>query len=387
MEKDASLQIRKFVAPEFLFGWGSIELAGQYAANFRARKVLLVTDKGVRAAGWTEKVENSLSGAGISYAVFDSVTSDPKDVESSAGAACYHREKCDVIVAVGGGSPMDCAKGIAIIVANGGSVLDYEGVDMVSVPPPPMIFIPTTAGTSADISQFAIITDTVRKVKIAIVSKAIIPDISLIDPQTTLTKSDSLTAATGMDVLTHAVEAYVSNASSPITDLHALESIRIVASDLPKIIDDPKNVQSRTRMMLASLLAGLAFSNASLGMVHAMAHALGGRFGLPHGDCNAILLEHIASFNYDAASDKFQKVLGALGGDESLAGKEGKLALANAISALRKKVGLHGRLHDMGLKKDDFPRLAEFAFNDPCLVTNPKMPQINDIIECYEQAF
>jgi len=387
MGESVSLQMRKFVAPEFVFGWGSIDLAGQYAANFRARKVLLVTDPGVQAAGWAEKVGNSLAGEGIAYTVFEDVTSNPKDFESAAGAKRYHEEKCDVIVAVGGGSPMDCAKGIAILVANGGSVLDYEGVDMVSVPPPPMIFIPTTAGTSADVSQFAIITDTTRKVKIAIVSKAIVPDISLIDPQTTLTKPGSLTAATGMDVLTHAVESYVSNASSPVTDLHALEAVRIVASDLPKVIDDPKNAQSRTRMMLASLLAGLAFSNASLGMVHAMAHALGGSFDLPHGDCNALLLEYVASFNYDASAARYGKILGALGGDGSLGGREGKIAFAHAVSSLRERVGLRSRLRDMGLKKEDFPHLAEFALHDICLVTNPKMPKINDIIGCYERAY
>ncbi len=386
-ENDISLKIRKFVAPEFIFGWGAIELAGQYAANYRARKVLLVTDPGVRSAGWSEKVEKSLTAAQVSFTVFDGVTSNPKDFEVAAGAEHYLREGCDVIVAIGGGSPMDCAKGIAILVANGGSVLDYEGVDKVSIPPPPMVFIPTTAGTAADISQFAIITDTVRRTKIAIISKTIIPDIALIDPQTTFTKPDALTAALGMDVLTHAIEAYVSNASSPVTDVHAFEAIGIVARYLPRLMDDPQNEQFRARMMLASLYAGLAFSNASLGMVHAMAHALGGSFDLRHGDCNALLLEHVVAFNFDAAPARYRRILRAFGEDEGLDGDKGKSALVQAIAQLRERVGLRSRLRDMGLKREDFEQLADFALKDPCIVTNPKMPRREEIIKCYEQAF
>ena len=251
-----------------------------------------------------------------------------------------------------------------------------------------MIFIPTTAGTAADISQFAIITDTVRKTKIVIISKPIIPDIALIDPQTTLTKPDELTAALGMDVLTHAIEAYVSNASSPVTDVHAFEAIGIVARYLPQLIDDPQNEQFRARMMLASLYAGLAFSNASLGMVHAMAHALGGSFDLRHGECNALLLEHVVAFNFDAAPARYRRILRAFGEDESLDGYDkGRSALVRAIAQLRERVGLRSRLRDMGLKRGDFEQLADFALKDPCLVTNPKMPRRDDIIKCYEQAF
>jgi alcohol dehydrogenase len=386
-DRDITLEIRKFVAPEFIFGWGAINLAGQYAANYRARKVLLVTDPGVRSASWSEKVEKSLTASEIDFTLFDGVTSNPKDYEVTAGAELYRREACDVIVAIGGGSPMDCAKGIAIIVSNGGSVLDYEGVDKVSIPPPPMIFIPTTAGTAADVSQFAIVSDTARMIKIAIISKTIIPDIALIDPQTTLTKPQGLTAAVGMDVLTHAIEAYVSNASSPVTDVHALEAISIVAKYLPRVIDDPQNRQFRARMMLASLHAGLAFSNASLGMVHAMAHALGGCFDLRHGDCNALLLEHVVAFNYDAAPDRYHRIFQAFGGDETPDRETGKVALVKTISALRERVGLLIRLGDMGLHKKDLDQLADFALKDPCIVTNPKMPRKDEIIKCYEQAF
>jgi alcohol dehydrogenase len=384
---DVSLEIRKFVAPEFVFGWGSIDLAGQYAANYRARKVLLVTDPGVREAGWSEKVEKSLSEANIDITIFDGVTSNPKDYEVAAGADLYLNRGCDVIVAVGGGSPMDCAKGIAILVTNGGSVLDYEGVDRVAIPPPPMVFIPTTAGTAADISQFAIISDNRRRIKIAIISKKIIPDIALIDPQTTLTMPAELTAATGMDVLTHAVEAYVSNASSPVTDVHAFEAIDIVAGYLKKVMEAPDNSQYRTRMMLGSLYAGLAFSNASLGMVHAMAHALGGSFDLSHGECNALLLEHVVAFNYDSSSERYRRILSAFGGDSGQSAAEGKYKLVGAIAGLRESIGLNTRLKDMGLKKSDFDQLADFALKDPCIVTNPKTPQKADIVNCYEQAY
>ncbi|HBD08850.1 MAG TPA: alcohol dehydrogenase, partial [Syntrophobacteraceae bacterium] len=197
-------ELRKFVAPEIVFGDGALGLIGQCAANLGARKVLLVTDPGVAAAGWVSPVQKSLREEGISCLLFERVTPNPKDHEVMDGAEVYREENCDVIVVVGGGSPMDCAKAIGVVATNDRHVLEFEGVDEVAVPGPPLICIPTTAGTSADVSQFAIITDTARQVKIAIISKALVPDVALIDPVTTTTMSAQLTAATGMDALVHA---------------------------------------------------------------------------------------------------------------------------------------------------------------------------------------
>lgn len=192
---------------------------------------------------------------------------------------------------------IDCAKGIGVASTNRKHMLEFKGVDHVPIPGPPFIAIPSTAGTSADVSQFAIINDTDRRCKFAIISKSVVPDVALIDPTTTTTMDPYLTACTGMDALVHAIEAFVSTAHSPLFDIHALEAIRLVCKHLPFAIRNPQDAEARGGMMLASLEAGLAFSNASLGAVHAMAHSLGGYLDLPHGECNVLLLDHVVAFN------------------------------------------------------------------------------------------
>ncbi len=298
MGYEVELELRKFVAPEFVFGANARHLASRYAKNFGARRVLVVTDQGVLNVGWTAEVVQDLEAEGFRCEVFKDVTSNPRAEEVMAATQAYREGGCDAIVAVGGGSPMDCAKGVGIVSSTGGNILRFEGVDNVERPLPPLICIPTTAGSSADVSQFAIITDIDRNVKIAIVSKTIVPDVALIDPVTTTTMDANLTAHTGLDALVHAVEAFASNAHSPITDSHALEAIRLISDTLPEAAHNLTDLQFRGKMMLGSLFAGLAFSNASLGAVHAMAHSLGGLLDLPHGECNAILLEHVVKRNF-----------------------------------------------------------------------------------------
>ena len=333
-------ELRKFVAPEFVFGQGALALTGQYAQNFGAKKVLLVTDDGIRSAGWVTPVADSLESVGISYTVFADVTPNPRVEEVMAGADRYRREGCDIIVAVGGGSPMDCAKGIGIVSTNNRNILAFEGIDNVDVPAPPLVCIPTTAGTSADVSQFAIINDPDRQVKIAIVSKAVVPDVALIDPKATTTMDPYLTACTGMDALTHAIEAFVSTANSPVTDLFALEAIRLISANLLDAIVHPDNDEFRNHMMLGSLKAGLAFSNASLGIVHAMAHSLGGLLDLPHGECNSILLDHVMTFNYPEAAGRYEKIGEAMGMDLSrMTAEEKRHAVINGISGLKRSAG------------------------------------------------
>ncbi len=387
MSTDSILNLRKFLAPEIVYGEGAIALAGRHARNLGATRVFIVTDPGVREAGWTDRVEKSLKKASVPYTVFDQVTPNPKDHEVMAGADCCKTEGCDLIVAVGGGSPMDCAKGIGAIMENPGNILEFEGVDMVSNPGPPLIFIPTTAGSSADVSPFAIITDTARKVKIAIISKMVIPDIALIDPATTRTMPPALTAATGMDALCHAFEAFVSNASSPLTDMAALASVEIISEHLPNAYNHPENIHYRDKMMTASLMAGLSFSNASLGLVHAMAHSLGGAFGLSHGECNAILLEKVVRFNYSAAPEKYDLLAKAMHMDLDMVDTSDKgLAISDCIAALRKNLNIDQRLTDLGVSAADIPVLSEFAFQDPCLGTNPKKTTVDDIRRLYLQV-
>lgn len=381
------LELRKILIPEFVLGAKALDLTGNYARNLGAKKVLLVTDKGVTEAGWAGKVAASLTKSGIEYHIFSDLNPNPCDEEVTKGVIAYTHEKCDVIVAVGGGSPIDCAKGIGILASNGGNIRDYEGVDMVPEPLPPLICIPTTAGTGADVSQFAIIRDLGRKVKFAIISKAVVPDAALIDPVTTTTMDAYLTACTGMDALTHAVEAYVSNAASPMTDLHALEAIRLLSLYLHDTIKNPVDLQLRTAMMLGSLYAGMAFSNASLGMVHAMAHSLGGYLDLPHGECNAVLLEYAIAFNYEFASKRFDKIGEAMGLRlENLKDDVKMNRIIEEIKNLRMGAGINRNLSEMGVKRDDLKKLAEFALNDPCMATNPVYPDIEELEEIYERA-
>ncbi len=384
----SATELRKFVAPEIIFGIGAIERAGQYAALYGARKALIVSDPGVMAAGWTGLVLAALSEAGIEHVSFSGVSSNPRTDEVMSGAEVHRREACDLIVAVGGGSPLDCAKGIGIVVSNRGSILDYEGIDRIPVPMPPLICIPTTAGTSADVSQFAIISDQARRTKIAIISKAVVPDVAIIDPQTLTTMDSYLTACTGMDALVHAIEAYVSNAHSPLTDNHALQAIRLIGRHLLPSIAAPHDLDHRSQMMMGSLEAGLAFSNASLGAVHAMAHSLGGLLDLPHGECNAMLLEHVISYNFAEARDRYRDVGRALGLDtEKMDQAECRAAVFGEVRRLRTAAGISGGLGDRGVRSGDLSDLAANALRDACMVTNPRHPRHQrDIEVIYEEA-
>ncbi|MFH2112944.1 MAG: alcohol dehydrogenase-like regulatory protein ErcA [Spirochaetota bacterium] len=392
--------LRKFVAPEFIFGSGALRKCSDYALTFGASKVLVVTDPGLVKAGWTGKVEAQLKEAGLPFERFDAVSPNPRDSEVMEGAEFYRNNHCDMIIAVGGGSPMDCAKGIGVVATNGGHVLDYEGVDQVPVPMPPLLCIPTTAGTAADVSQFAIILDSENSNKIAIISKGVVPDVSLIDPETACTMDAQLSAATGMDALTHAVEAYVSNAAGPITDLHALEAIRYLVANLETTIARPDDITTRAGTMMGSLMAGLAFSNASLGLVHAMAHALGGLLDLPHGLCNALLLEHVIAYNHDAVPGRYRQVWAAMSRGQgqgtaipiitprnkgaSLNSTDALSGLLELLVGMRHRLGLGDRLTSKPVSEQTIGKLADRALRDPCLATNPKKAGKADIAGIYK---
>ncbi|CCH49546.1 alcohol dehydrogenase-like regulatory protein ErcA [Pseudodesulfovibrio piezophilus] len=381
-------ELRKFVAPEFVFGAGAAELAGQYAANLASKKALIVSGHVLEKLGIPDNVMQSLAKAGVKSTLFSDVTPNPRDGEVMAGAEVYLKEGCDTIIAVGGGSPMDCAKAIGIVCTNGRHILDFEGVDNVQHPGPPLICIPTTAGTAADISQFCIINNTKRKVKIAIVSKTMVPDVALIDPLLTMSMDEKLTAHTGLDALTHATEAFVSNASSAITDLNALEAVRLVNRHLLSAIRDPQNQQARTGMMLASTYAGLAFSNAILGAVHAMAHSLGGLLDLPHGLCNAILIDHVCDFNFDACPEKYRQLANALGAGMLPDTHEDDIRheMRGRLRTLKQAAGVSDNLCELGMNHSALPLLAENAMADACMLTNPKQPTSRQVMEIYEKA-
>lgn len=379
--------LRKFVSPEYIYGFGSRHLLPRFARNLALSKILLVTDSGVQKAGWAKEVQDELIAEGFNVVVFDNISPNPRDFEVMQGVEVYEKNCCDSIVAVGGGSAMDCAKGIGISTANRQHILDFEGVDQVFIPAPPLICIPTTAGTSADVSQFCIITDTTRQVKIAIVSKMTIPDVALIDPEMTLSMPLNLSIETGLDALTHAIEAYVSNASSPMTDLNALESIKLIYKYMPKVYENPQNEEYRNQMMLASLYAGLAFSNASLGTVHAMAHSLGGLKDLPHGLCNSILLDKVIDFNFDASPDKFKKIAEVFNLKVGASTSQFiQVDLKKFMKDFKSSLNIDKGFGEFGLKEDEIPQLAQNAIKDACMATNPKKTSIEDIKKIYEQS-
>lgn len=379
--------LRKFVAPEIIFGEGARHAAANYVNTFGADRVLLVSDPGVVEAGWVQELEDTLHEADIEVVRFTGVSPNPRTDEVMAGAALYRETGCKAIVAIGGGSPMDCAKGIGIVVVHGGHILAFEGVDTLYVPIPPLIFIPSTAGTSADISQFAIISDQQRRLKFSIISKSVVPDVSLIDPRITQTMSPFLTACTGMDALVHAIEAFVSTGSGPLTDNHALEAMRLISQHLQALVADPFNGELRTQVMLGSMQAGLAFSNAILGAIHAMSHSLGGALDLPHGLCNAMLLEHVVNYNYAAAPERFKRVAETLGVEcRGLSPRQINQALCDYLVTFRRSVGLGETLGKVGVCISDVPFLTGHALNDPCILTNPRPSSLDDVSTVFREA-
>ncbi len=380
-------ELRKFVAPEVVFGVGSLHLAGQYGRNLGGGKALVVSDPGVVAAGWAQQVLASVEGAGLASILYTRVTPNPRMDEATAGAAVYAEEGCDIIIAVGGGSAMDCAKCIGLLAVNGGDLRDLVGVDNVRAPMPPTICIPTTAGTSADLSQFATIVDPEIKRKLLIISKTVVPDLSLIDPATLTTMDAFLTACTGLDALVHALEAYVSLGHSPLTDVHALEAMRLISSNFLQSIAEPNNLEYRTNMMLGSLDAGLAFSNASLGATHAMAHSIGGLLDLPHGQCNAMFLNGVIDFNYGHAEERYRNAAVAMGLDVAgLSSSEIRRRLVAEIARLKEAAGLGDTLSQAGIHRTEVHELAEITLHDPCVVTNPRRPGQKDIEVIYEES-
>lgn len=380
-------EMRKFVAPELIFGVGARKRAGYYAAHLQARRLLVVTDPGVTEASWLSEIIADLDETGLETCVFDGVSPNPRDHEVMAGAELHRGEGCDVILALGGGSVIDCAKGIGIVVGNGGHILDYVGVDRIAMPGPPLICIPTTAGTAADISQFAIINDVEQHCKSAIVSKSVVPDIALIDPEVTLTMDPYLTACTGLDALTHAIEAFVSTASSPVVDIHALAAIELVRDNIETAVTAPTDLAARENMMLASLQAGLAFSNASLGAVHAMAHSLGGYLDLAHGESNALLIDHVIRFNYKVAEERYERIAWALGVPDDHAPTATKQErIVGALQSLRAVCGIEDGLSARGVTRGAIADLAPPVICDACIFTNPRRASLADIKTLYAEA-
>lgn len=383
----ARTRIAKFHAPEIVFGPGSLLEAAHAAKRLGGQRPLLVTDPGLIEAGWVDELLGHLRETGLRPAVWSGVTPNPKDHEIAAGYEAYRSAGCDVLVGLGGGSVIDAAKGIAVLAANGGNILDYEGVDRVQRPIPPLVMIPSTSGTGADVSQFCIVTDTLRCTKITIIGRVLVPDVTVIDPRLLTTMPEWLNAATGLDALTHGIEAFVSLAHNPLTDHHALRAVSLVAENLVQTIDELQHTGARSLMAQASLEAGLAFTNAILGATHAMSHQVGGMLDLPHGVVNGVLLPHVIRFNALGDPQPFVAIAASLGLDEARgpAAAAGE-AVADAVAGLARQVGVPRGLAELGVRECDLPRLAQLTLGDACMSTNPRTATVEQVKTLFRSA-
>ena len=377
-----------FIPAVNIMGIGCLDEAMITISKYGFRKALIVTDAGLAKAGVATMIAGKLAMQDIEAVIFDGAKPNPSMANVENGLVLLKNNKCDFVVSLGGGSPHDCAKGIALCATNGGRIRDYEGVDQSAKPQLPLIAINTTAGTASEMTRFCIITDESRHVKMAIVDRNVTPLLSVNDPALMVAMPKGLTAATGMDALTHAIEAYVSTAANPITDACALKAIELISNNLRLAVRDGSDMAARENMAYAQFLAGMAFNNASLGFVHAMAHQLGGFYDLPHGVCNAVLLPHVQSFNATACAQRLKDVAHALGADiRGLTPEEGARAAIAAIRCLAKDVEIPAGLRDLGAKLQDIPILAANALKDACGLTNPRTADQRQIEEIFRSAF
>ena len=377
-----------FIPAVNIMGNGCLDEAMTAIRNYGFRKALIVTDAGLAKAGVAARIAEKLALQDIESVIFDGAKPNPSIANVEAGLEVLKQHQCDFVVSLGGGSPHDCAKGIALCATNGGHIRDYEGVDQSSKPQLPLVAINTTAGTASEMTRFCIITDEDRHVKMAIVDRNVTPLLSVNDPELMVAMPKGLTAATGMDALTHAIEAYVSTAANPITDACAIKAMELISQNLRKAVQDGKDLTARENMAYAQFLAGMAFNNASLGFVHAMAHQLGGFYDLPHGVCNAVLLPHVQTFNASDCAARLTDVARALGVDVSgLSPEEGAQAAVAAIRTLARDVEIPAGLRDLGAKLDDIPILATNALKDACGLTNPRRADQGQIEEIFRNAF
>lgn len=370
-----------------IIGADSLKDAMNTMTEYGFRRTLIVTDSVLMQLGMAGHIQKALQEHDIFSVIFDGTHPNPTTINVADGLKILKENDCDSVISLGGGSPHDCAKGIALVAANGGDIRDYEGVDRSAKPQLPMIAINTTAGTASEMTRFCIITDVDRHIKMAIVDKHVTPLLSVNDSLLMVGMPKSLTAATGMDALTHAIEAYVSVAATPITDACALKAVTMISDNLSIAVESGGNVHAREAMAYAQFLAGMAFNNASLGYVHAMAHQLGGFYDLPHGVCNAVLLPHVQVFNSQVAAARLRDCATAMGVHVAgMTDAEGAQACIGAIRALARQVNIPAGLRDLGVKEEDIPVLATNALKDACGLTNPIQATHDEIMAIYRAA-
>jgi len=377
-----------FMTPISILGVGCLEQIVTYIKPMAFRKALIVSDKFLVESNLIEKLTALLSNCGIFFIIYDDVSPNPTVAQVDYGLKLFQDNGCDFLISFGGGSPHDCAKAIALLATNGGDIRNYVGLNKSKKTSAPLIAVNTTAGTGSELTRFCVITDTERHLKMTITDWHVTPIIAVNDAELMMGMPPGLTAATGIDALTHAVEAYVSTRATPVTDCKSLKAIELIIKGLKRAVKDGNDIEAREMMVNAEYLAGIAFNNASLGYVHAMAHQLGGLYNMPHGQANALMLPAVAEFNLSSVPHQYIDIARALGVDTTgltleSAGQRG----IDVIRQLIKDLGLPQTLSAVrGFTPDDIPTLASNALKDGCAETNPRQGTQMDIEAIYRKV-
>ncbi len=370
-----------------LIGAGAINRIPHYVRRMHCRKALVVSDEGLVKIGTVGKVLSVLDNAGAEYVLFTDVKPNPTVSIVNAGYETASKHNCDYVIGIGGGSPLDVAKAVGILMTNGGDIRDYEGLNQSSKRSLPIIAVNTTAGTGSEVTRDYVITDEEKKVKMLMVDYHCIASLAIDDPQLMTEMPPRLTAATGMDALTHAIEAYVCKSHFPYSDGLALEAIRLVSTALKKAVQNGNDLEARTDMCWAEYMAGLAFSNAGLGLVHAMAHQLGGFYNMPHGVANAVLLPYVMEYNASECKERFAAIAAALGKNTAnMTCDQAADEAIRAIKELSEAVGIPS-LKELGFRPEDALTLSMNATNDASFPENPKEASIPDIKAIFIKAY
>lgn len=381
-------QVYDFFIPSVSkMGIGAVKQLGDTAKFLGGNKALLVTDAGVAVLGMADQIKGILENAGITTVIYSDTEPNPTDENVREAVKIYKEKKCDMLVSLGGGSSHDCAKGVGIVACNKGDICDFAGIDTVPNALPPFIAINTTAGTAAEMTRFAVITNTKTHIKMIYATARITPTVAINDPVLMVGMPPALTASTGMDALTHAIEAYVAALANPVTDACAVGAIKLIVEFLPQAVANGENMVARDKMAYAEYLAGMAFNNAGIGIVHAMAHQPGALLNKPHGVCNAILLPHGCTFNLIACPQRYAEIAELMGVNPAgLSTMEVAEKGVEAIRKLSQAIGIPTGLSQIGVKESDIPMLADNAIKDICCFFNPRKIVLNDLLRIYKDA-
>ncbi|MBP6758125.1 MAG: lactaldehyde reductase [Flavobacterium sp.] len=372
------------------YGAGSRSVLADEIKKRGLKKVFIVTDKDLLKFGVVEKVTSILDAAKIEYTIFSNVKQNPTVAQVKEGVVAFSLAGADAIVAIGGGSPIDTAKGIGIISNNPefADVVSLEGVADTKNKSVPIIALPTTAGTAAEVTINYVITDEENVKKMVCVDPNVIPVLSIVDAELMLSLPPSLTAATGMDALTHAIEGYITKGAWEMSDMFELKAIEMIAKHLPVVVKNPSDVVARDGMAVAQYIAGMGFSNVGLGLVHGMAHPLGAYYDIPHGVANALLLPIVMEYNTESSIAKYVDIARAMGIKvDHLSLADAAQAAVDAVKNLAIEVGIPEKLQLLNVKEEDLERLSQSAFEDVCTPGNPREVKLGDILELYKKAF